>query len=49
MSGYRVLAAAARFEVATEGDHPADLGWLSLADAMAIHGHDGATRVVFAD
>jgi hypothetical protein len=29
------------------GDHASTVIWSSLEDAMAIHGHDGKTRVVW--
>lgn len=31
------------------GERPSTVVWGSLADAVAVHGHDGATRVVWAD
>jgi hypothetical protein len=31
------------------GDLPSTVNWAELAHAEAIHGHDGATRIVFVD
>ncbi|MFJ6561884.1 hypothetical protein ACIQMV_18885 [Streptomyces sp. NPDC091412] len=31
------------------GDRPSTVHWERLSDAVAIHGHDGATRIVWAD
>lgn len=31
------------------GERPSTVVWASLEDAMAIHGHDGATEAVFLD
>jgi len=31
------------------GDHPATAVWPSLAEVLAVHGHDGATVAVFPD
>ncbi len=31
------------------GDRPSTVTWAALADAYAIHGHDGNTRFVFLD
>ncbi|MFJ1653669.1 hypothetical protein ACIOC2_20225 [Streptomyces sp. NPDC088337] len=31
------------------GDRPSTVHWDRLSDAVAIHGHDGATRIVWAD
>lgn len=31
------------------GEHASTVLWASLADAMAIHGHNGSTRVVRLD
>jgi hypothetical protein len=31
------------------GRYASTVTWASLADAVAVHGHDGATRVVFDD
>jgi hypothetical protein len=31
------------------GEHASTVIWASLDDALAIHGHDGATRVLWAD
>jgi hypothetical protein len=32
-----------------QGEHPSLVIWDSIEDAMAIHGHDGATRLVWID
>lgn len=31
------------------GDHQSTVVWPSLDDAMAVHGHDGATQAVYLD
>lgn len=31
------------------GDHASTVVWSSLDDAMAIHGHDGKTQVIWDD
>ncbi|MGV9803909.1 hypothetical protein ACWDTP_38320, partial [Mycobacterium sp. NPDC003449] len=31
------------------GERPSTVNWTSLDDAMAIHGHGGATRIIWAD
>ncbi|MCQ6250884.1 hypothetical protein [Streptomyces malaysiensis] len=31
------------------GDRPSTVAWLSLDDALHVHGHDGATRIVWDD
>lgn len=52
VTGTGVVADGAEFPDGTvvvrwRGEHTSTVVWPSLDDALAIHGHDGATRVVW--
>jgi hypothetical protein len=52
VSGAGDVAEGALFDDGTtvvrwRGDRPSTVVWSSLDDAVAIHGHDGRTRVVW--
>jgi hypothetical protein len=52
VSGTGVVARGVQFADGTtvirwESDHASTVVWDSLADAMAVHGHDGATTAVW--
>lgn len=54
VSGTGVVARGVQFEdgqtvIRWYGVHPSTAIWDSLDDAMAIHGHDGATHVRWED
>jgi hypothetical protein len=53
-SGTGIVADGCQFPdgvtvVRWRGVHASTVVWADLADAVAIHGHDGATRVVWLD
>lgn len=52
MSGTGLVAEGVQFSDGTvvlrwRGEHASTVVWKSLVDAMAIHGHDGKTKVVW--
>lgn len=52
VSGTGVVAEGVRFTDGTvvlrwRGAHASTVVWSALDDAVAVHGHDGATRVVW--
>ncbi len=54
VSGVGIVAHGVAFEtgtvvVAWRGPHPSVAVWPRLSDAMAVHGHGGATRLVWID
>lgn len=54
ISGVGVVADGAQFPDGTvalrwRGPHASTVLWASLDDAIAVHGHNGATRVVWGD
>ncbi len=54
VSGTGTVAGGAQFADGTvvlrwHGQHASTSVWADLAHAMAIHGHDGATTVIWAD
>lgn len=53
-SGTGIVADGVRFPDGTaamrwRGKHRSTVVWEDLADAMVVHGHDGATRLVWVD
>ena len=54
VSGVGIVARGVRFDdgvtvIRWVGDIPSTVIWQQFEDAVAIHGHDGATRFVFLD